>query len=137
MTPPGNDSNGSAGVVSVRSPHPFADTVQRLLAALARHGIKVFAAIDQSAEAAAVGLALPPTTLLIFGNPAAGTPLMAAWPLSGIDLPLKALVTESPPGEVWVSFNEAGYLLGRHSLPAEFLNNLAPAERLIMGALSQ
>jgi len=55
------------------SPYPFADTVRRLLSAFADHGIKVFAAIDQQAEAAAAGLTMPPTTLIIFGNPKAGT----------------------------------------------------------------
>jgi uncharacterized protein (DUF302 family) len=68
-----------------------------LLSAFADHGIKVFATIDQQAEAAAAGLTMPPTTLIIFGNPKAGTPLMLAQPRSGLDLPLKVLVSESVP----------------------------------------
>lgn len=125
------------GIVSIRSQYPFADTVQRLLSAFASHGLKVFATIDQRAEAAAVGLTMPPTTLVIFGNPKAGTPLMVAEPLSALDLPLKALVTESAPGEVMVSFNAATYILERHSLSAELLNQLAPAERLIEAAVTK
>src|SRR5215468_5926393 len=95
----------SSGIVSIPSPYPFAETVQRLLSALSDHGLKVFATIDQRAEAAEAGLTMPPTTLLIFGNPKAGTPVMLAQPLAALDLPLKALVTEPAPGEVIVSLN--------------------------------
>jgi uncharacterized protein (DUF302 family) len=130
-------SSTSPGIVSIRSPYPFADTVQRLHSAFADHGVKVFASIDQRAEAAAVGLAMPPTTLIVFGSPKAGTPLMLARPLCGVDLPLKVLVSESTPGEVMVSFNAATYILERHSLPLELANNLVPAERLIAGAIAK
>jgi uncharacterized protein (DUF302 family) len=123
------------GVVSLISSHPFADTVRGLLSAFADHGIKVFAAIDQQAEALAVGLTMPPTTLIVFGNPKAGTPLMLAQPQSGLDLPLKVLVSESAPGQVLVSFNAAAYIIERHSLPPELESNLAPAERLIASVL--
>ena len=126
----------ASGIVSLRSPYPFADTVQRLLSAFANHGLKVFAAIDQKAEAAAVALTMPPTTLLLFGNPKAGTPIMLTQPLAALDLPLKALVTEAAPGEVIVSFNAAAYILQRHSLPDELSTNLAPAESVIAGAIA-
>ena len=126
----------SAGLVTLPSPWPFADTVQRLLAALAEHDIKVFASIDQRAEAMAVGLSMPPTTLILFGNPKAGTPVMLANPSAGIDLPLKALVIESEPGRVEVIMNAAAYLIQRHALPQTLLANLAPAERLIAVTLA-
>ncbi len=123
------------GIVSLRSGFAFADTLQRLLAAFDSHGIKVFATIDQQTEAAAAGLTMPPATLVIFGNPKAGTPLMVKQPSSALDLPLKVLVTESVPGDVRVSLNATAYILQRHGLPAEFSANLAPAERLIENAL--
>lgn len=123
------------GVVSIVSPYTFGDTVRRLLSVLADHGIKVFAVIDQQAEALTAGLAMPPTTLILFGNPKAGTPLMLARPRSGIDLPLKALVSESIPGQVSVSFNAAAYIIERHGLPAELESNLAAADRLIASVL--
>jgi uncharacterized protein (DUF302 family) len=129
--------NTSPGVVSVRSQYPFAETVQRLASAFAGHGLKVFATIDQTAEAVAVGLTLRPTTLILFGNPKAGTPLMVAQPLAAMDLPLKALVTESTPGEVSVSFNSATYVLGRHGLGAEFADKLTPAEHLIRATVEK
>ena len=137
MTPPNNNPASGNGIVSIRSLYSFADTLQRLLAAFADHGIKVFANIDQTAEAMAVGLAMPPTTLIIFGNPKGGTPLMLAQPLCGIDLPLKVLITESTPGQIMVSFNAASYIIQRHSLPAELLNNLVPAERLVVSVVTK
>jgi uncharacterized protein (DUF302 family) len=133
-----NPGNADArGVVSLVSSYPFADTVGRLLSAFADHGIKVFATIDQQAEAAGVGLTMPPTTLIIFGNPKAGTPLMLAQPPSGIDLPLKVLVSESVSGQVSVTFNDAAYIIERHGLPAALASNLVPAERLIAHAVAQ
>lgn len=121
----------SSPTVQLRSPYPFADTVQRLLDAFAAKGIKVFATIDQQAEAQAVGLAMPPTTLIVFGNPKAGTPLMLANPAVGVDLPLKVLVSEATPGEVMVLFTSAAAIIERYALAAELAANLAPAERLV------
>ena len=90
----------SHDIVQRTSPYAFADTVGRLLAAFDEKGITVFATIDQQAEARAVGLSMPPTTLIVFGNPRAGTPLMLANPQAGLDLPLKVLVCEPAPGRV-------------------------------------
>ncbi|MBE1162681.1 DUF302 domain-containing protein [Dyella acidiphila] len=126
----------SAGLVTLPSRWSYADTLQRLLAALAEHGIKVFTTIDQQAEAQVVGLAMPPTALILFGNPKAGTPVMLANAAAGIDLPLKLLVTETEPGRVEVIMNTAAYVLRRHALPDALLANLAPAERLIAAVLA-
>ena len=123
------------GVVSIRSAHTVAETLERLRATFKAHGLKVFATIDHGAEAVAVGLAMPPTVLLIFGNAKAGTPLMLAHPLAALDLPLKALVSEAAPGIVMVSFNTPQYLVERHALPHELVANLSPAGRLITQAL--
>lgn len=123
------------GVLAVESAHSFPSTLERLIAAFHAHGIKVFALIDQQAEAAAAGIELWPATLILFGNPRAGTPLMLAQPSSGIDLPLKAFVSEAVPGRVSVRLNVAGYLAERHSLPSALVESLVPAERLVMNAL--
>jgi uncharacterized protein (DUF302 family) len=127
--------DNTPGVVSIKSAHALNDTLERLRAAFEAHGLKLFATIDHGAEAAAVGLAMPPTVLLIFGNAKAGTPLMLAHPLAALDLPLKALVSEAVPGTVMVSFNTPQYLVERHGLPHELVANLAPAGRLITHAL--
>lgn len=108
--------------------------MQRVLGVLAEHGIKVFATWDQQAEASAVGLAMPPITLIVFGNPKAGTPLMLAQPEAALDLPLKLLVTESA-GQVSVCFNTPDYLIQRHALPERLSANLTPAFALIERAL--
>ena len=124
----------SNGVARFSSPYSFRETVQRLLAALAGHGIKIFATWDQQAEASAVGLAMPPTTLIVFGSPRAGTPLMLAQPESALDLPLEVLVLESA-GQVFVCFNTPEYIIQRHALPEHMSANLAPAFALIERAL--
>jgi uncharacterized protein (DUF302 family) len=123
------------GVLTLESPHLFARTVERLIAEFRAHGVKVFAVIDQQAAAVAAGIEMWPATLVLFGNPAAGTPLMLERPASGIDLPLKAFISEAEPGKVVVNLNAADYLIERHSLPSRFLANLAPAERLVRNAL--
>ncbi len=76
-------------VVTKLSPRTVAETVSRLTDLVRAKGMKVFAVIDQSVEARQVGLELRDTTLVMFGSPAAGTPVMAASPLSALDLPLK------------------------------------------------
>jgi uncharacterized protein (DUF302 family) len=75
-------------------------------------------------------MTMPPTKLLIFGNPKGGTPLMLAAPSSAIDLPLKILVREDAQGRVWVSYNSPAYLQERHGLPPELIENIAVVETL-------
>ncbi len=105
------------GLISFASPWPFSETVARIEAALNAKKIKVFARIDQAAEAAAAGLTLRPTTLLIFGDPGKGTPLMQTYPALAIDLPLKALVWEANPSEIFVALTSPEFLQKRYSLP--------------------
>ena len=105
------------GVVDLPSPYSAAETVGRLQALLLAKGMKIFARIDQAAEAVAVGLTLRPTILIIFGSPKAGTPLMEKFPSLAIDLPLKALVWESAEGKVYLSYTSPEYLQARHGLP--------------------
>jgi uncharacterized protein (DUF302 family) len=77
-----------------RSRHSYSDTIAKLTKAMADGGNTIFATIDQAAAAADVGLTLRPTTLIVFGNPRGGTPLMNAFPIVGLELPLKVLVWE-------------------------------------------
>ena len=121
----------SLGVSKLKNPYSFTETVQRLLRAFAEKNIKVFATIDQQAEALTVGLSMPPTTLIIFGNPKAGAPLMLANPEVGIDLPLKVLVCDPHPSETVVFFTAASELIRKHSLTPELGSNILPAENLI------
>ena len=130
-----NPVSADSGIVTIKSRLPFSQTAKLLKSTLESHGIKVFAVIDQQAEAKAVGLDMPPMVLILFGNPKAGTPLMLARPLSGLDLPLKALVSEANAGEVIVSFNSTQYLLNRYGLPDQLRSNIEPAAQLIENAL--
>lgn len=107
------------GIVSKMSPYSVAETLDHLEAALRGKGVKIFARIDQKAEAEQVGLTLRPTQLLIFGDPRSGTPLMNAHPSLALDLPLKALAWEAEDGQVWLSYNSPAYLKERHALPQE------------------
>ena len=87
------------GIASVPSRHSVDETVSRIRSILEAKGVTLFAVVDHSGEAAKAGLAMPNTKLVIFGNPAAGTPLMQAAPSAAIDLPLKLLVAEDGAGE--------------------------------------
>jgi uncharacterized protein (DUF302 family) len=104
------------GLITVPSPHDFETTLGRLLAALAEKSITVFARVDHAAGAKDVGLRLRPTTLVVFGNPIAGTPLMEAAQVAGIDLPLKALVWQDADGTVQLSYNDPHWIATRHNL---------------------
>jgi uncharacterized protein (DUF302 family) len=102
--------------VTKPSSRSVADTVTRLLDLLGSKGIKVFAVIDQRAEARAVGLDLRETTLVVFGNPAAGTGVMAATPLAALDLPLKVLVWADSDRGTLVSYTDPAALATRYGL---------------------
>jgi uncharacterized protein (DUF302 family) len=131
-----NPAAVSEGVVRIRSAHDVARTVERLVGLFARHGLRVFAHLDFAADAAAVGLALRPEQLVIFGNPKSGTPLLEASPSVGLDLPLKALVFEDADGATWLAYNDPGYILGRHAVPLQLANNIEGATALMVQAAS-
>jgi uncharacterized protein (DUF302 family) len=116
------------GIVDRPSNHSVEQTVDKLKNILQAKGVTLFGLIDHSGEAEKVGMKMPPTKLLIFGNPKGGTPLMLAAPRSAIDLPLKILVWEDTQGKVWVSYNSPTYLQERHGFRTELLQNIAVVE---------
>ena len=118
------------GMEQVESRHSVDETVERLRSVLEARGVTLFAVVDHSGEAAKVGMAMPPTKLLIFGNPAAGTPVMVAAPSVAIDLPLKLLVWEDGDRKVWIGWNTPEYLRERHGVPQELMKNLGAASVL-------
>ncbi len=118
------------GIITRQTSHSVDETVAKLEATLREKGIKLFAVIDHSGEAASAGLKMPPTKLLIFGNPKGGTPLMLAAPSTALDLPLKILVAEDAEGKVWLSWNDPAYLQERHGFPNELVANIAAAGAL-------
>src|SRR5689334_6449611 len=102
----------------LESAYSFSETLSHLRASLEAKGFTIFAAIDHRAAAQSVGLDMPPTTVLIYGNPKGGTPLMLAAPDFALELPLRVLVREGEHRKVYVTYNAAASLEGRHGLPA-------------------
>jgi uncharacterized protein (DUF302 family) len=123
-------ATAAKGIIDKLSNHSVDQTVGKLKTILQSKGVTLFAVIDHSGEAEKVGMKMPPTKLLIFGSPKAGTPLMLASPSIAIDLPLKILVWEDAQSRVWVSYNSPGYLQERHNLPPELLQNIAVVDIL-------
>ena len=119
------------GIARVASPRNFAATIERLESLLESKGLTIFAKIDFSADAQRAGLSMPPTQMLIFGSPAAGTPVMLAAPSSALDLPLKVLTSQDAEGRVWMSYNTPEYLAERHAIPQNFLQNIAGIRALV------
>lgn len=116
------------GMIALTSPHDVTQTVAQLKTALETGGLTVVAEIDHSANAEGAGLELPPTYLVIFGNPQAGTPLMQEGRTVAIDLPQKMLVWEDA-GTVYVGYNDPVYLAERHGLDpqSEGITNISAA----------
>lgn len=94
----------------------YAETIAALSKAVADAGNTIFATIDQTAAASGAGLSMRPTTLLIFGNPKGGTPLMEAYPLVALDLPLKLLVWQDG-ATVNVGYTPASEIASRYGIP--------------------
>ncbi len=116
---PGAQPMAENGLIHRRSRYGAGETMTRLQDAVKTKGLTVFAAIDHAAGAAAAGLPMRPTVVLIFGNARGGTPLMQLNQTIGIDLPLKALVWEDANGAAWLSYNDPRWLAARHGLGAE------------------
>ncbi|MGA2538754.1 MAG: DUF302 domain-containing protein [Terracidiphilus sp.] len=122
--------NIGEGIVDLPSNHSVDETIEKLKGMINAKGVTLFALVDHSGEAEKVGMKMPPTKLLIFGSPKAGTPIMLAAPSIAIDLPLKVLVWEDKAGKVWVSYNSPAYLQERHEVPNELMQNIALVETL-------
>jgi uncharacterized protein (DUF302 family) len=122
------------GIVKIQSRRSVDETVDKLKTILKSKGVTLFALIDHSGEAEKAGMKMPPTKLLIFGNPKGGTPLMLASPSAALDLPLKILVAEDSQGQVWISYNSGEYLKERHGFPESLMSNIAVVQTLAAAA---
>ena len=125
------NANADNGVEGVASNHSVTETIDLLESLVRSKGLTVFARIDFSGDASKAGLSMPPTQMLIFGNPKAGTPLMLAAPSVALDLPLKAVAWQDGNGGVWLSYNAPEYLRQRHGLPQTLLPNIAGIKGLV------
>jgi uncharacterized protein (DUF302 family) len=115
------------GIQTCISKYSVDESVFRLEALLKVKGVKLFCLVDHSGEALSAGLTMPPTKVLIFGNPKAGTPLMLSAPSIALDLPLRILVAETSTGKVLVSWTDPAWLQHRHNFSPELTSNLAAA----------
>jgi uncharacterized protein (DUF302 family) len=129
-----DNSEVDNGVTTLPTVDGVGETLDRLAALATSRGMKLFARIDFGQDAAAAGLTLKPMQLLILGNPASGTPLLAAAPSAGLDLPLKVLAWQDDSGRNWLSFNAPEYLRQRHGFPAALTANIAGLAALAQAA---
>jgi uncharacterized protein (DUF302 family) len=121
-------------VVDIASPFGFQPTLERVLAAIHGAGLTVFATIDHAEGARSAGLAMPATTVVIYGNPKGGTPVMLATPAVALDLPLRVLVREASDGVV-VSFHPIADVLMAAGVPEDVARKLEPGQRILAEAL--
>ncbi|HEY2666932.1 MAG TPA: DUF302 domain-containing protein [Actinomycetota bacterium] len=125
----------SEGIVTKPSPRSVGDTLARLIRLIQDRDLTLFTVIDHSGEAKKAGLEMPDTKLIVFGSPAAGTPVMLAVPLAALDLPLKVLVWADADGGVSISYNSPAYLASRHHLGDELRSRLEAIEALSEAAV--
>ena len=127
--------NEACLLVEIESPFCFEDTVSRLVNAIQTAGLLVIARLDHGAGASLAGLELPPTLVLVYGHPKGGTPIMQAYPGSGLDLPLRVLVRQISNGPTIAAFRPVVEMLARHGVPEEMSRRLEPAQELVRRAL--
>lgn len=125
------------GLITVQSAAGFQETLRRLLDAMERRGVDVFAQIDHAANAQAAGLTLRPTTVVVFGAAKAGTPLMAAEQTLGLDLPLRTLVYQDAAGQTWLAYNEPDWIAARQGLAPDAFPSIAAMTNLLAAVIAE
>jgi uncharacterized protein (DUF302 family) len=123
------------GILCKPSSRSVSATLDQLEAVLKTKGIHVVARIDHAGEAAKAGLTMPPTQVMIFGNPKAGTPVMLAAPTAAIDLPLKVLAWQDAAGKVWVGYTDPAYFARRYHLTEAQVGPVGAVGQLVDAAL--
>jgi uncharacterized protein (DUF302 family) len=132
MTTSGIDT---ADYIEHKSSVGFQLTVDRLVAAIEKAGMSVFATIDHAGAAKAVDMSMPPTIVLIYGQARGGTPVMQANPAAALDLPLRVLIREDANGETLIAFHPIQQTLAPYKIPGEFADRLAKAQQLLINAI--
>jgi len=130
-----DDTDAPGDIVEHVSAFDFPATLARVRAAIEAAGLTIFASIDHTEAAAKTGLAMAPATVLLYGNPKGGTPLMLAAPQVALDLPLRVLVRDDADGSTRLSFHPVEPMLIRAGVPEDLAARLAPAQRLLVEAI--
>lgn len=123
---------GANNYVEHKSSLAFQPTLDRLVAVIEKAGMEVFARIDHAGGAKAVGLTMPPATVLIYGQARGGTPIMQAAPASALDLPLRALIRQGDGGETLVAFHPIQQVLEPYGVSDEMAGRLSKAQQLLV-----
>jgi uncharacterized protein (DUF302 family) len=124
-----------AGYVEHKSSVGFQPTVDRLVAAIEKAGMSIFATIDHAGAAKAVDMSMPPTIVLIYGQARGGTPVMQANPATALDLPLRVLIREDANGETLIAFHPIAQALAPYKVAGEFADRLAKAQQLLINSI--
>ena len=125
------------GVVTLPSARPAPEVLDRLSALAAARGLTIFARIDFAREAAAVGREARPMAQLVFGGPRGGSPVLAAAPLAGLDLPPRALAWTDAEGHTWLSYADPAALQAKHGLTATQVAGLHEVHELCQAAVGE
>ncbi|MBL8580461.1 MAG: DUF302 domain-containing protein [Mesorhizobium sp.] len=120
-----------ADLIVKESAFDFATTVQRLQTEIEKRGAKIVVTVDHAAAAKVTGLELRPTTVILFGNPALGTPLMQDRQTAGLDLPLRVLIWEDENGRVQIGYRPPSHITDVHGI-----ENLKEVTDKMAGALN-
>ena len=123
------------GLVEEASTTDFGTTMARLVAVIEEAGMAVFARIDHAGAAREAGLTMPPTVVLLYGNPKGGTPIMLATPRVALDLPLRVLLREDDDGKVLLSFHPIGPSLREAGVPDQLVTRLESSQKVVLHAL--
>ena len=123
------------GYVEHKSSVSFQATIDRLIAAIEKAGMSIFATIDHAGGAKAVGMSMPPTVVLIYGQARGGTPVMQADPAAALDLPLRVLIREDANGDTLIAFHPMRYALAPYKVPGELADRLAKAQQLLISSI--
>jgi uncharacterized protein (DUF302 family) len=125
-----------ADIHEILSPHSFETTLERIVAAIAQAGLILFSRIDHRAGAQQAGLEMPPATVLTYGHPKGGTPIMLAAPLAALDLPLRVLIRERDDGRTAIAFHPIEAVLHAAGVPQPLASRLAPAQQILRNAVA-
>jgi uncharacterized protein (DUF302 family) len=123
-------------IVEIVSAMPFEATLESLSKAIAQAGLILFRSIDHQAGAREAGLDMPPSTVMTYGHPKGGTPLMLAAPLAALDLPLRVLVRVREDGRTTIAFHPAAAVLRRAGVSETLASRLDPAQQILVNAVT-
>jgi len=111
-----NIANANENLINVKSNHSVDETVKKFEKIVLSKGMKVFAIIDHAKGAKSIGKKLRDTTLVIFGSPKAGTPLLKSNQQIGLDLPLKVLIWQNEKSEVFITYKKPKHIVSSHNI---------------------